>query len=293
MNANITDIKKFAVHDGDGIRTTVFFKGCPLKCVWCHNPETIKTKQELAFYAHKCSFCGRCASVCKNHTFADGKHIIDKQACTLCGNCVNSCLNEALTIYGKTMPTDDICNVLLEDRAFYETSGGGITLSGGECLLQPDACREILINMKNEGINTAVDTCGAVPFENIEKVMDYTDVFLYDIKAIDEDVHIKCTGKSNKLILENLKKIDEMGKKIEIRYPYVPGFNDNQADKILEFVKELKNLVRVRVLAYHDFARSKYAALNCEDTLPTELPDNEILEQVRDSFRKQGIECIE
>lgn len=293
MNANITDIKKFAVHDGDGIRTTVFFKGCPLKCVWCHNPETIKAKRELAFYAHKCSLCGRCTAACSNHKITDGKHIIDRNACTLCTNCISACLSEALTIYGKTMSIDEICNILLEDRAFYETSGGGITLSGGECLLQADACREILKIMKNEGINTAVDTCGAVPFEIIEKVIDYTDVFLYDLKAIDEDVHIKCTGKSNTLILENLKKIDVCGKKIEIRYPYVPGYNDNQADKILEFVKELKNLIRVRVLAYHDFARSKYAALDFEDTLPKEIPDSDVLETVRENFRNNGIECIE
>lgn len=293
MNVNITDIKRFAVHDGDGIRTTVFFKGCPLKCVWCHNPETIFAKKDLAFYEHKCTLCGKCTTVCKNHKITDGKHIIDRNACTLCANCVTVCPNEALKIYGKIMSTDDICKVLLEDREFYETSGGGITLSGGECLLQPDACCEILIRMKNEGINTAIDTCGAVPFTNIEKVIDYTDVFLYDLKAIDEDVHINCTGNTNKLVLENLKKIDDRGKKIEIRYPYVPGHNDNQADKILEVVKELKNLVRVRILAYHDFARSKYMALGFEDTLPKELPDSTVLEKVREKFRTYGIECIE
>jgi pyruvate formate lyase activating enzyme len=182
--------------------------------------------------------------------------------------------------------------VLLEDRDFYETSGGGITLSGGECLLQPDACREILSKMKAEGINTAVDTCGDVPFENIEKVIEYTDVFLYDLKAIDEDVHKKCTGRSNRRLLENLKKIDALGKKIEVRIPFVPNFNDTQMDKILDTVAELKNLVRVRVLAYHDFARSKYRALDIDDTLPKELPKEDCLEKIREKFRARGIECM-
>ena len=293
MNANITNIKKFAVHDGDGVRTTVFFKGCPLKCIWCHNPETISAKTELAFYEHKCVLCGRCTNVCENHKITDAKHIVDRENCKLCGNCVKACPKEALVIFGEKVSCEDICKTLLEDREFYEVSGGGITLSGGECLLQADACREILMNMKKEGINTAVDTCGAIPFSSIEKVIDYTDVFLYDIKAVDEDVHIKCTGQSNKLILENLKKIDDYGKKIEVRIPYVPGFNDNQTDKILEVVKGLKNLVRVRVLGYHDFARSKYASLGVTDTLPKKLPDNEVLEKVREKFREHGMECIE
>ncbi len=292
MIANITDIKRFAVHDGDGIRTTVFFKGCPLKCVWCHNPETISAKPQLAFYEHKCTLCGKCTEVCENHTIVDGKHILNRDKCVLCQNCTKECPAQALIVYGKSVSCDEICKVLLEDRDFYETSGGGITLSGGECLLQPDACREILSKMKAEGINTAVDTCGDVPFENIEKVIEYTDVFLYDLKAVDEDVHKKCTGRSNRRLLENLKKIDALGKKIEVRIPFVPNFNDTEIDKILDTVSELKNLVRVRVLAYHDFARSKYRALGIDDTLPKELPKEDHLEKIREKFRARGIECM-
>lgn len=293
MNANITDIKRFAVHDGDGIRTTVFFKGCPLKCVWCHNPETISGKKQLAFYEHKCTLCGKCANVCKNHKIIKGKHILDRSECTQCNKCADVCPSEALIIYGKETSCDAICNTLLQDKDFYEISGGGITLSGGECLTQPDACREILNTMKKNGINTAVDTCGMVPWENIEKVIDFTDTFLYDIKAIDETVHKNCTGASNKLILDNLKRIDYYGKKIEIRFPYVPRYNDKEAKNIASFVKDIKNLVRVRVLPYHNFAASKYDALNIKNTLPAVLPTNEEIKQTRETFRNNGIECPE
>ena len=289
MMANITDIKRFAIHDGDGIRTTVFFKGCPLKCVWCHNPETISTKKQLAFYEHKCILCGKCVSVCENHRITNGKHILNRLKCTLCDKCIESCTSEALISYGKQMSCDEICRILLQDKEFYESSGGGITLSGGECLMQADACREILMAMKKEGINTAIDTCGAIPFSNIEKVIDYTDVFLYDIKAIDEDIHIKCTGRSNKQILENLKKINSYGKKIEIRSPYVPNYNETQMYKILNTIEKLQNLVKVRVLPYHDFARSKYSALHMECTLPDIKPEINKLEMVREIFKKNII----
>lgn len=293
MNANITDIKRFAVHDGAGIRTTVFFKGCPLKCVWCHNPENISGKKQLAFYQHKCVLCGKCANVCKNHKIIKGKHILDRSECIQCNTCADVCPSEALIIYGKEKSCEAICDSLLRDKNFYEISGGGITLSGGECLMQPDACREILNTMKKNGINTAVDTCGMVPWENIEKIIDFTDIFLYDIKAMNEEVHKNCTGVSNKLILENLKRIDCYGKKIEIRFPYVPGYNDKETENIASFAKNIKNLVGVRVLPYHNYAASKYDALNMKITLPAVLPANEEIRQARDIFANNGIECHE
>ena len=275
MKANIVEIKRFAVHDGDGIRATVFFKGCPLKCVWCHNPETISPKRQLAFYRHKCISCGKCAEVCGCHTFSENMHMADNKKCTVCGKCTKVCPQSALEIFGTEMSTDDICSVLLKDRDFYAESGGGITLSGGECLLQSEACFEILETMKQNGINTAVDTCGFVPKSAIDKVMPYTDTFLYDIKAIDEDVHIKCTGQSNKIILDNLIYLDSCGAKSEIRIPFVPSYNAAQIKKIAAFLSMLKNIVRVRVLPYHNYARSKYDALNTENTLPPLLPTDE------------------
>lgn len=272
MKVNIVQIKRFAVHDGDGIRTTVFFKGCPLKCLWCHNPETLSPERQLAFYEHKCIGCGNCAEACGCHTFSENIHRIDRKKCTMCGKCAAVCPQSALEIFGKEMSTDDICTTLLKDIDFYNESSGGITLSGGECLLQSEACRQILKTMKQNGINTAIDTCGFVPRAAIDEVIPYTDTFLYDIKAIDEDVHIKCTGQSNKIILDNLVYLDRCGAKIEIRIPYIPNYNDNQISQIAEFLSTLKGIVRVRVLPYHNYAASKYTALNIKNTLPPCIP---------------------
>lgn len=178
-----------------------------------------------------------------------------------------------------------ICKILLKDAEFYSQSNGGITLSGGECLLQPEACREILNTMKKNNIRTAVDTCGYVPRENIDAVMPYTDIFLYGIKAADADVHIKCTGHSNEIILDNLKYIDKCGCKTEIRIPYVPGYNDNQIPKITEMLKGLKNITGVRALPYHNYAQSKYLALNMENTLPENLPTVADIEHAKNILR--------
>jgi len=287
LRANITDIKKFAVHDGDGIRTTVFFKGCSLKCVWCHNPETIQTRKQLAFYTHKCTLCGRCADVCPCHRITDGRHILERSRCVSCGKCTKVCPAGALRLWGEETTVDELLPILLEDREFYENSGGGITLSGGECLLQADFCRELLKACKAEGLNTAVDTCGQVPREDLEKVFADTDRFLYDIKTFDPEVHKTCTGHNNRLILDNLHWLDEKDAKIEIRVPFVPGYNDNQMEKIAEMVNRMKNVVKVRVLAYHDYARSKYEALSLPDTLPPILPTKEQISKAQTLFKKR------
>ena len=162
----ICDIKKFAVHDGDGIRTTVFLKGCPLKCVWCHNPESIDSKPQLAYYSHKCTLCGECVNVCPQsaHKIENGVHTFDRKLCIGCEKCEDVCLRSALKFYGKEITVSELMPILLEDRDFYETSGGGVTISGGECLIHPDFCAELLRELKKENINTAVDTC--VLFQN-------------------------------------------------------------------------------------------------------------------------------
>ena len=295
MSARIFEIKRFAVHDGDGIRTTVFFKGCPLKCVWCHNPEGIDFKPELAYYENKCINCGECIRVCPNnaHTIEKGVHIFNRKKCTGCGNCEEVCLGNALTLYGEEVTEDELLPKLLEDKEFYENSNGGVTLSGGECLMQSDFCAELLKKLKENGINTAVDTCGFVPQQAIDKVIPYTDVFLYDMKAYDEDIHIKCTGYSNKLILENIKYIDSCNKAIEVRIPYVPDYNSDQIEKIAVFLKDLNNLTKVRILPYHNYAGSKYTSLAKKNTLPTQLPTDSETEDARTILRKYGLKVVE
>ncbi len=265
MTARIFEIKRFAVHDGDGIRTTVFFKGCPLRCVWCHNPEGLSSEQQTAYYAHKCIGCGECQK--------DGFTPED-------------CPGDARVIYGRKITVDELLPILLEDKAFYDNSGGGVTLSGGECLVQADFCAELLRRLKAEGIHTAVDTCGFVSREALDKVLPYADVFLYDIKAFDEDVHIRCTGQSNKLILENLKYLDSLGKSIEIRIPYVPEYNSDQMEKIASFLSGLHNVTKIRVLPYHNYAGSKYAALHIENTLPARLPTEEELAAAQNTVKQ-------
>ncbi len=271
MKAMITDIKRFAVHDGDGIRTTVFFKGCPLRCVWCHNPETYTAHRQLAFFAHKCTLCGACAKVCELHKISNGIHMVDREHCTHCERCTEVCPVDALKIYGKEMNVDEIFDIVLQDKAFYESSGGGVTLSGGECLLYPDFCAALLKKCKENGIHTAIDTCGHVSKDAFDKVIPYTDVFLYDIKAIDPVLHKRCTAASNEVILQNLKYIDSLGCKIEIRIPVVPNYNDGELDRIHAFVATLRNVVRTRALEYHDLARSKYHALDIPCTLPDKV----------------------
>ncbi len=222
MQAQIFEIKRFAVHDGNGIRTAIFFKGCPLRCLWCHNPEGLTSQPEVANYK-----------------------------------------NRGEVHYGEQYSVNELMNIVLKDKDFYDATNGGVTLSGGECLLQSDFCAEFLKELKAVHINTAVDTSGYVGRSSIDKVMPYTDIFLYDIKAYDETIHIKCTGRSNKLILDNLQYIDECGKEVEIRFPLVPGYNDDQIEKIAEFLSSLKHITGVRVLPYH-YPGSKYEALGQE-----------------------------
>ena len=294
MKAKIFEIKRFAVHDGDGIRTTVFLKGCPLKCVWCHNPEGLSLKPELAYYEHKCINCGECVSVCPTgaHKMENGSHTFDRSKCIACGKCVDACLGNALTLYGKEMSVQEILPILLEDKDFYKNSGGGVTISGGECLLYADFCLELLKALKQNGVNTAVDTCGLVPKSSLDKVLPFADVFLYDIKAFDSSVHKNCTGYGNEKILENLKYLDEKGAKIEIRIPYVPGFNDGEIENIGKFLSGLKNITKVRVLPYHNYAGSKYKSLGLKNTLPKTLPTDEDIKNAVNKLKEHGLNAI-
>ena len=276
IRANIFEIKKFAVHDGPGVRTTLFFKGCPLKCRWCHNPESISPKPQLAYYEHKCINCGECVSICPNnaHSMADGKHEFDRNLCIACGKCEEVCLGDSLRLYGKEISIEEAMELVLEDRGFYGEDGG-VTLSGGEPLTQADFCHELLKKLKKEGINTAVDTCACVNWSAIEKVLPFTDLFLVDFKHSDSAMHRELTGQGNELIIANLKRLSESGAKIEVRIPLIPGYNNSQSNlkataKILEKMK----LERVKILPYHDMAQNKYKALNIPNSMGAIKPSD-------------------
>jgi len=284
--AIITAIKHFAVHDGDGIRTTVFFKGCGLKCLWCHNPEGISFESQISYMVEKCVNCGKCG-VCHANSMVNGKHIFDRRSCSKCGNCVQRCSQGAFKQYGREMTLGEVFAEVTEDKPFYLNSGGGVTLSGGEALYHTDFCVELLKRLKEQGIHTAVDTSGFVPEGAIEKALPYTDIFLFDLKAAKPDVHKKLTGKDNLLILKNLHYIDNMEKAIEIRIPFVPGCNDSEMQGIAEIIAGLKNVKRVKLLPYHSYARSRYSALGMEDTLPELMPDAKSISAARLIFKKR------
>lgn len=290
MKGFITDIKRMAIHDGPGIRTTVFLKGCGLKCLWCHNPEAIKKKPQLAYYENKCTGCLSCTRVCPTGAqIANGAiHQFDRRLCVSCGKCVQACPAEALHLFGTEMTVETLLPLLLEDQPFYENTGGGVTLSGGECLLQPEFCSQLLAELKKAGIHTAVDTCGFVSRHALEQVLAVTDLFLYDIKAMDPGVHKACTGQENAVILENLKYLDTMGKRIWIRIPLVPGCNDDQLPAIQEFLLSLSHVEQVTVLPYHNYAASKYAALGMENTLPATLPTDEQVAAAQQLFANRA-----
>lgn len=271
MKGIITDIKRLAVHDGDGIRTTVFFKGCSLKCVWCHNPENIAFEPQIAFYKHKCIDCG----ACKKRDFL-----------------TKNCPTQAKVLYGKEITIEKIMPLLLEDKDFYDNSGGGITLSGGECLCYADFCANLLKKCKENGLNTMVDTCGFVSKETFDKVIPYTDKFLYDIKAINPEVHKKCTGHTNELILSNLKYLCDKGCKIEIRYPLVMGYNDGECKKIGEYLKGLTGITKIKVLQYHNYSGSKYAALGMKNTLPKTETTYDDVENAVNKLKRYGLNAI-
>ena len=254
MKATIFDIERNSFVDGPGIRTTVFFKGCNLKCKWCHNPESQAPEKEMMLYKDKCIGCGKCREVCPNHL----------KKCDFCGKCELFCVADARRICGKEYTVDEVLSEILKDKSFYETSGGGATFSGGECMLQIDFLGELLKKCKENGIHTAGDTAGNVPWKYFEFIIPYTDMFLFDVKCISENLHIAGTGASNRLIIENLMTLSSVFKgSIFIRIPVIGSFNDTKEEmnKIKEFLNNI-NFDKIELLPYHNMGNNKYTALN-------------------------------
>jgi len=269
--AIIFEIQRSSLHDGPGIRTTVFLKGCPLDCVWCHNPEATKAEPQLFYYEERCKLCGSCETVCpqKAHQISDSKHIIDFDACKQCGKCVNACLNNALKIIGKEMTVDEVMQEVLKDVDFFESSGGGITLSGGEPLFQYNFAKELLKACRNQGINTCVETSGFVSPAKFKQILPLIDVLLFDYKISESDSHLEYTGVPNQLILENLHTAHRFNIPIYLRCPIIPGINDTDfhfAD-IAELSEELPRLKTIELLPYHDMGNSKRIGIGKTETV--------------------------
>lgn len=296
LTAMISGVKRMEIHDGDGLRTTVFFKGCPLRCVWCHNPESIAREPQLALFSEKCVKCGSCVSVCEKNAAMLGENSakLDRAACDACFKCSKSCPTGALVSFGEKLTLDELYERVMADALFFKNSGGGVTLSGGECLSQPDFAAAFAKRLYESGVSVDVDTCGYAGRETFERVMPYVDVFLYDVKAVSPEVHLRCTGRDNSLILDNLSFLARSGCRLEIRYPLVKGRNDGECEAIAGLLEGLGEAVTgVKTLKYHDLAASRYAALGMKNTLPPPLTDDSDVEAARDVFRRHGLRVKE
>ena len=275
MKATIFDIERNSHVDGPGIRTIVFFKGCNLRCAWCHNPESQDFKPQMMFYKDKCKGCGKCKEFCPNHL----------ENCDLCGNCTFYCPVDARKVCGREYTVDEVFAEVIKDKVYYDNSGGGVTFSGGECMLQIDFLAEILKKCKENGIHTAVDTAGHIPFERFEKILPHTDLFLYDIKMFDSEMHKKYVGVDNELILENLKKLFFAGAKIWIRIPVISDVNDSVEDmlQIKEFLDQNGIPEKIELLPYHAMGENKYAAIG-KDVQRFASPDDRKLNELKAIF---------
>ena len=263
----IFNIQKFSINDGPGIRTTVFMKGCPLDCLWCHNPESKSRKSELFFDSRKCVGCRSC-EVCPYgcHVFTDTEHIFNREKCIACGKCVTECYTNALELVGTEKSVEEIIAEVMKDEAFYENSGGGMTLSGGEPMFQFNFTYELLKRAKENGLHTCIETCGFAKWEQYEKIAELVDIFLFDYKETDPGKHKEFTGVTNELILENLKKLDEKGCKTVLRCPIIPGLNDTDEHftGIAKTANSLRNVLEINVEPYHPLGKGKSEMLGKE-----------------------------
>lgn len=293
----IFDIKHFAIHDGPGIRTTVFVKGCPLRCMWCHNPESLSSTPQILFTPTRCIGCGYCMKVCRNeaHVMVNGKHEVDWSKCKSCGDCAKECFSGALELVGKEVSVDEALEEVLKDKVFYENSKGGLTISGGEPLAQPEFTKELFKKAQEEGIHTALDTSGYATWNVIEPILEHVDLVLYDIKQMNSGKHEEFTGVTNEMIIENLRKVDAKGKPIWVRIPLIPGLNDDRDHfmKIGELLSKIKHIERVDILRYHKLAESKYEHTGQEYRLKgLDTPEKDEVEHFKEILEHCGISKV-
>ncbi len=277
-NGIVFNIQRYSLHDGPGIRTTVFLKGCPLNCWWCHNPEGQKNSSEIIFYEDRCKACGLCILHCPNNAIQmiNGKPITQPEECRQCGECAKFCPTQARELIGKKMTVQEVVQEIEKDIIFFEESGGGVTISGGEPLQQLDFLLELLEDCHRKGISTAVDTCGYITWNRLEKIIEQTDLFLFDLKLMDNKKHKKFTGVSNQNILENLKKLSSIHQNIYIRFPIIPGVNDDikNVREMGEFLSTLR-ITQINLLPYHNLGLEKYKKLGKNYTLTMTRPPEE------------------
>jgi glycyl-radical enzyme activating protein len=268
----VFDIHRTSLHDGPGIRTAVFLKGCPLRCTWCHNPESQSRMKEISFRPESCAACGDCVKTCQHgaHQIVDNIHIYDRSLCEQCGDCVETCLYEALKLAGREQTVEDVMAVVLRDRPFYEQSGGGLTVTGGEPMLQPEFTLELLKAAKAEGLHTCLDTCGWASQRAYEQILPVVDLFLFDYKATDPEIHKELTGVSNELILSNLDFLVRQGARLRLRCPLIPGINDTPEHLagIAALAENYPEIEGVDLMAYHNVGNAKYERYGLENPLP-------------------------
>ena len=292
--AVITNIQKYSVHDGPGIRNTVFFKGCLLACWWCHNPETQSYEKQMMYSEEKCTGCGACIEACPNKAIRrNGEKVsTDVESCNHCGVCEDYCLTCARTVTGKEYTPRELMGEIEKDQIFYEQSGGGVTLSGGEPMVQIDFVQKVVESCYEKGISIVIDTCGQVPYENFERINDKVSMYLYDLKHIDPEKHKEFTGIDNKLIIENLLKLSAAGAKINLRIPLIEGINedDESVAAFLEMAKKI-NVYKVSLLPYHDIGKDKYRRLEMNyDESKMKTPSKERMEWIKNEFQKNNFD---
>lgn len=291
MRGTVFDIQRFCVHDGPGIRTVVFLKGCPLRCVWCHNPEGLSGEPQVMLAPEKCIGCGECVRVCSTgaQSLKGGIRSFDPALCAHCMRCTEGiCSTKAVFAAGRVMEDTEVMEKVMRDAEFYRESGGGITLSGGEPFFRADFALELLRLAKKNGITTAAETCGTVPLEVMKKAAALCDTFLFDVKLTNEEDHLRYTGASRRMMLENLRYLDSVSADIVLRCPMIPGINTNEAhyEAIGRLAESLSSVREVNIMPYHDFGVSKYRKLSETAPFVCDTMDGGTAEKIKNEIEK-------